>query len=73
MEISRRDRNGKEDKRIAKMTTKFSGGTEALTDNKVLSKAGQACYYDSTVFNQALVFQLNFYALTPRVRQYPKR
>jgi len=43
------------------------------TDNKVLPKAGVTCFYDTFVLNRALVFQINFSAKTPRLRQYPKR
>jgi hypothetical protein len=73
LEISRRDRNGKEDKRIAKMTTKFYGRTEARTDNKVLPKAGVSGFHDTFVLNRTLVFQINSSAETPRLRQYPNR
>jgi hypothetical protein len=46
---------------------------EARTGNKVLPKAGVTFYYDSSVLNQTLVFQINSSSETPRLRQYPKR
>ena len=39
--------------------------TKGRTANKVLPKAGLTCYYDSSVLNQTLVFQLNFSAKIP--------
>lgn len=41
--------------------------------NKVLPIAGVTCFYESSVLNQAFVFQINSSAETPRLRQYPKR
>jgi hypothetical protein len=41
--------------------------------NKVLPKAGVTCFYDTFVLSRTLVFQINFSAETPRLRQYPKR
>lgn len=47
--------------------------TEARTANKVLPKAGVTGFYDTYVLNRTLVFQMNFSAETPRLRQYPNR
>ncbi len=53
--------------------------TKGRTANKVLPKAGLTCYYDSSVLNQTLVFQLNFSAKIPAfgntqtVSTHPKR
>ena len=48
-------------------------GINKRTANKVLLKAGVTRFYDTFVHNQTLVFQLNFSAKNPRLRQYPDR
>jgi hypothetical protein len=73
LEISRRDWNGKEDKRIAKMTTEFSGRTEARTDNRRLAKKRVQWLIEHSTSYQILCWFDSFVLRNPLLRQAPKR
>lgn len=46
---------------------------EHRSDNKVLPKWREKCYFETFVLNSTAVFLMNFSAVNPPLRQYPKR
>jgi hypothetical protein len=60
---------------VCSLTTTDSATTERrrASANKGLPKAGVTGFYNTFVLNRTFVFQINSSAVTPRLRQAPKR
>lgn len=57
----------------ARQKTKNNTTERTTTDNTVLPKWRQKCYYETFVLNSTVVILLNFSANNPPLRQYPNR